>query len=100
MANNAAVEMMKGKADDIQAFLICEGITDFMRACEQAFRESLNLAIVAGTSGSYKSLSKMNIPNNLKIFIATDTDDSGDEYAAIICDQLPEHKLYRMPLEA
>ena len=100
MANDTAVEMMKGKADGIQAFLICEGITDFMRACEQAFRESLTLAIVAGTSGSYKSLSKMNIPNNLKIFIATDTDDSGDEYAAIICDQLPEHTLYRMPLEA
>ena len=100
MANNAAVEMMKGKAGTIDAFMICEGITDFMRACEQAHRESLNLAIVAGTSGSYKNLSKMSIPKTLKIFIATDTDDSGDEYAAIICDQLPEHTLYRMPLEA
>ena len=100
MANNAAVEMMKGRAGTVDAFMICEGITDFMRACEQAHRESLNLAIVAGTSGSYKNLSKMSIPKTLKIFIATDTDDSGDEYAAIICDQLPEHKLYRMPLEA
>ncbi len=100
MANNAAVEMMKGRAGTVDAFMICEGITDFMRACEQAHRESLNLAIVAGTSGSYKNLSKMSIPKTLKIFIATDTDDSGDEYAAIICDQLPEHTLYRMPLEA
>ena len=99
MANNAAVEMMKGRAGTVDAFMICEGITDFMRACEQAHRESLNLAIVAGTSGSYKNLSKMSIPKTLKIFIATDTDDSGDEYAAIICDQLP-HTLYRMPLEA
>ena len=101
MANDAAVDMMKGKPkDDLYALMICEGITDFMRTCEQARRESINLAVVAGTSGSYKNLSKTNIPKHLKIFIATDTDDSGDEYAAIICDQLPEHKLYRMPLEA
>jgi hypothetical protein len=60
----------------------------------------LNLAILAGTSGSFKSLSKIPIPPNLKIFIATDTDDQGDEYAAIICDHLPEHTLFRVPLEA
>ena len=70
-----------------------------MRACEQSFRESLNLAIVAGTSGSYKSLAKINIPQSIKIYVATDTDDSGDEYASIICDQLPHHTLYRVPLE-
>jgi 5S rRNA maturation endonuclease (ribonuclease M5) len=57
------------------------------------------MAIVAGTSGSYKSISKIKIPKDLNIFIATDNDDQGDEYAAIICDQLPEHKLYRINLE-
>ena len=91
---------MKGvRSQSIDGLLICEGITDFMRACEQAHRESLQLAIVAGTSGSYKALAKMNIPKELKVFIATDTDDSGDDYASEICYHLPEHTLYRVPLE-
>ena len=101
MANGQAIKVMRNKASpDLQGLLICEGITDFMRACSQAASESLNLAILAGTSGSFKSLSKIPIPPNLKIFIATDTDDQGDEYAAIICDHLPEHTLFRVPLEA
>ena len=100
MANPIAQSMMSGKlASSIDGFLICEGITDFMRACEQAHRESMRLAIVAGTSGSYKSLSKIKIPEDLNVFIATDSDDSGDDYAAEICDQLPQHKLFRVPLE-
>tara|TARA_R100000231_G_scaffold102896_1_gene76424 strand:- start:2111 stop:3178 length:1068 start_codon:yes stop_codon:yes gene_type:complete len=101
MANTLAQRMMRGGiVSSLDGMLICEGITDFMRACEQAHRESLRLAIVAGTSGSYKSLAKINIPTDLKIFIATDSDASGDDYAAIICDQLPKHTLYRVPLES
>jgi 5S rRNA maturation endonuclease (ribonuclease M5) len=100
MANKNAQEVMRESADpSIQGLLICEGITDYMRACEQAHRESLNLAIVAGTSGSYKSLAKIKIPLELKVYIATDSDASGDDYAAEICDQLPKHTLYRVPLE-
>ncbi len=100
MANTYAQQIMRQHLNDsIQGFLICEGITDFMRACEQAHREDLRLAIVAGTSGSYKSLAKIPIPPKMKIYIATDSDDSGDDYASIICDQLPQHTLYRVPLE-
>ena len=100
MANENAIHMMRGNViPDIHGFLICEGITDFMRACEQAHRESIPLAIVAGTSGSFKAISKIKIPNQTKIFIGTDTDEQGDEYAALICDQLPEHMTYRLPLE-
>jgi|TARA_R100000388_G_scaffold54946_3_gene40746 5S rRNA maturation endonuclease (ribonuclease M5) len=101
MANAAAQQLMRTKqATSIDGLLICEGITDYMRACEQAHRESLSLAIMAGTSGSFKSLGKMNIPNEMKVFIATDSDDSGDDYASEICDQLPQHTLYRVPLES
>jgi len=100
MANENAIHMMRGNViPDIHGFLICEGITDFMRACEQAHRESIPLAIVAGTSGSFKAISKIKIPTQTKIFIGTDTDEQGDEYAALICDQLPEHATYRLPLE-
>lgn len=100
MANAPAVEMMKSKeAKNLHSVWLCEGITDFMRACEQAHRESLNLAVMAGTSGSFKSLNEIKIPEQLEVFIATDPDASGDEYAELICDQLPNHKLYRVPLE-
>jgi 5S rRNA maturation endonuclease (ribonuclease M5) len=92
---------MRGEdTSQLGGLLICEGITDFMRACEQAYRESLNLAIVAGTSGSFKALAKMNISSDMKIYIATDSDDSGDNYASEICDFLPQHTLYRVPLES
>ena len=101
MANSYAQRMMQSTlSSSIDGLLICEGITDYMRACEQAHRESLRLAIVAGTSGSYKALGKMSIPSDLKIFIATDSDASGDDYAVTICDQLPKHTLYRVPLES
>jgi 5S rRNA maturation endonuclease (ribonuclease M5) len=101
MANPGARKLMRSKSiDDLEGLLICEGITDYMRACEQAHRESMNLAIVAGTSGSYKGLAKMDIPTDLKVFIATDSDDSGDDYAVEICDHLPQHTLYRVPLES
>ena len=101
MANPAAQSLMRGEdTSHLAGLLICEGITDFMRACEQAYRESLNLAIVAGTSGSFKALAKMDISTDMKIYIATDSDDSGDNYASEICDFLPQNTLYRVPLES
>ena len=42
----------------------------------------------------------MNISSDMKIYIATDSDDSGDNYASEICDFLPQHTLYRVLLES
>lgn len=99
MANGKAIKIMRGDPDKkLIGLLVCEGITDFMRACSSALEEDISVAIVGGTSGSFKALSKMSIPKDLKIFVATDPDKQGDDYAAQICEQLPGHILFRVPI--
>ena len=99
MANGKAIKIMRGDPDQkLIGLLVCEGITDFMRACSSALEEDISVAIVGGTSGSFKALSKMSIPKDLKIFVATDPDKQGDDYAAQICEQLPGHILFRVPI--
>ena len=61
--------------------------------------EGLALPIIAGTSGCFRQLREVKIPQGLNIFIATDPDDKGDEYADIISKQLTAHPVYRLPLK-
>lgn len=101
MANPNAVRMMRGqKVPGLTGLLICEGLTDFIRACCAAHSEEMTMAIVAAASGGFKAIPKIQIPKTIKIYIATDPDDRGDEYATVIADGLPDHKVYRVPLEA
>lgn len=101
MANGPGLEMMRGQSKSKpDGLLICEGFTDFLRASTQAITEKMNLAIIAGASGSFRVVGKINIPKSTKVFIATDPDEQGDEYAAIICDQLTDYEVYRVPLGA
>ena len=101
MANPAAIRMMRGKAEQCPAgLLICEGLTDYLRACCCAHLEGIPLAIISATSGGFKAIADIKIPQTTKIFIATDADERGQEYAAMIADGLTKHKVYRVPLEA
>jgi len=103
MANPMAVKMMRGDpldfGGDIPGLLVCEGFTDFLRGALTAMNEGLALPIIAGTSGCFRSLREMKIPEGLNIFIATDPDDAGDEYADIISKQLAAYPTYRLPLK-
>ena len=98
MPNRYAVKMMKGEPKDIDAVLFVEGITDFLKVVSEAEKESMRLAVFGGTSGSFTSAGKINIPDDIDIYVGTDPDKKGDEYANTIQMQLGSRVCYRLPL--
>lgn len=99
MPNRHAVKMLRGQATDLDGLLFVEGLTDFMKCSSEVEDLNLNLAVLGGTSGSFSAVSKLKIPKNLKIYIGTDPDEQGREYASRIQLQLPDRTTYRIPLE-
>lgn len=98
MANRAGVHMMRGMKPDIHGVLICEGITDLMRAACQDLEESLGFAILSGTAGSFRHIHQAGIPQDVPVFLATDEDGTGDQYAKIVIEKLKRNKIYRLNL--
>lgn len=96
--NRSAVALMRGAETNADALLIVEGVTDFMKATSVAVAEGLNLAIIGGTSGSFNALGKIKIPDGMKIFAATDPDDTGDKYFSTIKMQFGNRPVFRLPL--
>ena len=100
LANKQGVRLLRGKQEgELEALLICEGITDLFRASSAAIHEKMNVAILAGTSGSFSRINKISIPDNLDIVVCTDPDQAGDAYAETIKKNLCGKKVYRMKLE-
>ena len=100
LANKQGVSMLRGKpSPDLEALLICEGITDLFRAATAAIHENMNIAILSGTSGSFSKIHEMSIPENLDIVICTDPDEAGEAYAQLLKKKLKGKKVYRMKLE-
>jgi len=99
MPNRFAVKMMRGVEVDLDGLLFVEGITDFMKCSAEVEDQGLKLAVLGGTSGSFGTVSKLNIPKNTKIYIGTDPDEKGKEYASTIKLQLGDRISYRIPLE-
>ena len=98
MPNRHAVKMMKGEAKELDGVLFVEGITDFLKVTAEAEKDSLRLAVLGGTSGSFSSAGKLNIPDDIDIYVGTDPDQKGDEYANTIQMQLSPRACYRLPL--
>ena len=99
MPNRHAVKMIRGQQVDLDGLLFVEGLTDFLKCSAEVEDLNLKLAVLAGSSGAFSSVSKLNIPKNLKIYIGTDPDTQGKEYANKIKLQLPGRTTYRIPLE-
>ena len=99
MPNRYAVKMMKGLAVDLDGVLFVEGLTDFMKCSAEVEDLDIKLAVLGGTSGSFGAISKLKIPKNLKVYIGTDPDEQGREYAKTIQLQLGDRTSYRIPLE-
>ena len=99
MPNRHAVKMLRGHATDLEGLLFVEGLTDFMKCSAEVEDLDINLAILGGTSGSFGAVAKLKIPKNLKIYIGTDPDEQGREYASRIQLQLADRTSYRIPLE-
>jgi 5S rRNA maturation endonuclease (ribonuclease M5) len=98
MPNRYAVKMLRGVDVEIDGVLFVEGITDFMKCSAEVEDQNLKIAILAGTSGSFGCVSKLKIPKDTKIYIGTDPDEAGKEYAKTIQLQLADRISYRIPL--
>jgi 5S rRNA maturation endonuclease (ribonuclease M5) len=98
MPNRHAVKMMKGDSKGIESVLFVEGLTDFLKVVSEAERESMRVAVFGGTSGSFRSAGKINIPDEIDVYVGTDPDAKGDEYAQTIQMQLSSRTCYRLPL--
>ena len=98
MPNRFAVKMMRNEEQELDGLIFVEGITDFIKVSTEAHREGLKLAVLGGTSGSFSSVSKLNIPDGIKVYIGTDPDSKGDLYATTIQTQLGSRESFRLPL--
>tara|TARA_R100000773_G_scaffold39388_1_gene34849 strand:+ start:473 stop:1477 length:1005 start_codon:yes stop_codon:yes gene_type:complete len=99
MPNRFAVRMIRGQQCELDGVLFVEGLTDFVKCSAEVEDLKLKLAVLGGTSGSFSAISKLNIPKNIKVYVGTDADKQGREYANIIQLQLPGTTTYRIPLE-
>jgi len=99
MPNRHAVKMIRGQAIDLDGLLFVEGLTDFLKCSAEVEDLDINLAVLGGASGSFSAVSQLKIPKNLKIYVGTDPDEQGREYANRIQLQLPGRTTYRIPLE-
>jgi len=97
MPNRYAVKMIRKEEIDLDGLLFVEGITDFIKCSAEVEAQGLKLAVLGGTSGSFSSVSQLNIPKGLKIYIGTDPDEKGEEYAQTIRLQLNGQVTYRIP---
>lgn len=100
MPNRHAVKMMRGEKQELDGLLIVEGITDFIKASTEACREGMNIAVIGGTSGSFSCVGNLQIPDGIKIYIGTDPDAKGDQYATAIQTKLGSRTTYRLPLRS
>jgi 5S rRNA maturation endonuclease (ribonuclease M5) len=97
MPNRYAVKMIRKEDIDLDGLLIVEGITDFIKCSAEVEDLGIKLAVLGGTSGSFSSVSQLHIPKDLKIYIGTDPDEKGEEYAQTIRLQLNGRVTYRIP---
>jgi 5S rRNA maturation endonuclease (ribonuclease M5) len=59
----------------------------------------MNIAVLSGTSGSFREMSKIVIPKNLNVYVATDPDEQGEQYASLIHKAVAPHTVYRLNLD-
>jgi len=99
MANRLGVKLLKGQElGEIRGVLICEGMTDLLRASLCAVQSELRLAIIAGTSGSFQHLAQVRFPEDTQIYTAMDPDEGGAKYCAQIRKALSSHQIRPLPL--
>ncbi len=86
----------------LRGVLVCEGLTDLLRASSKVAEERLPLGVLAAAAGGFSSLARVRWPEGFEVFIATDTDDTGDKYEEQIREALTgcDVRLKRLPMGA
>lgn len=78
------------KADELEAVVIAEGLTDTLKLVQVARRHGrcwAVLGMVSGSASAFRSLSAW--PRSVPCWVATDGDEAGDRYASQVREALP-----------
>lgn len=89
--------MLKGRAAP-DKIVICEGITDFLWACQEQVRENEEYAVLGITSGAEDGLKTVPWPDRSKIIVLTDPDLAGGRYLERVADAVAPRLVYRSPV--
>lgn len=92
---------LRGRAK-AQQVVICEGITDYLWACQERWRmkddEAATRAILGITSGSEDALRAVPWSRGSVILVLTDPDRQGLKYLEKIADAVSPHPVLRSPV--
>ena len=92
-----ARRMLRNECTDADRLLIVEGFTDYLWATQTA---PAKCAVIGIASGSAGALLLPTWPKGLNIYIGTDPDPTGDEYAVKVAAALSPHICRRLPLHS
>ena len=92
-----ARKMLQGQAKPERVYL-CEGITDFLWACQEQARDTTPYGVIGFTSGCESGLKVVPWPDNTKIIALTDNDRAGGVYLDKIAEACSPRLVYRSPV--
>jgi len=85
---------------ELRGVLVCEGMTDLLRAASKVAEERLPLGVLSAAAGGFSALALVRWPPGFEVFIATDPDAAGNRYQEQIREGLKGRnvRLKRLPL--
>jgi hypothetical protein len=89
-ADAGALSVLRGAPPrDLEAIVLCEGITDWIATSLAVADEGAPMAVLGGASGSWPALARVKWPQGCPAIVAVDADAAGEKYAAQIRAALP-----------
>ena len=90
-----ARKMLRNQPTDADTLLVVEGMTDYLWAVQTAPERC---GIIGIASGSANALKLPKWPKDMKFFVGSDPDPTGDAYAVKVAEALAPHTCRRLPL--
>ena len=90
-----ARRMLRNQTTDAETLLVVEGLTDYLWAVQTA---PARCGVIGIASGSATSLKLPRWPENLRFYVGSDPDPTGDAYAVKVAEALAPHTCRRLPL--
>lgn len=79
-ACSEALHILRGEPTSCESVWVCEGITDWLAAAVAVRESSLPIAVLGGTSGSFRALEEVVWPTGIRLYSCVDPDPAGEKY--------------------
>lgn len=94
-ADAGALALMSGTDKRPRRVLLCEGVTDYLRAALAVAASGGDGVVIGGTSGSWSGLARVSWPEGCEFFDATDADEGGSKQREAILSALGKDRRIR-----